>query len=89
MLRKFPLYRPGELKHYVELHEIYCIYSMQDENFPLNFVPKYDRPSVNHTRNDEPDHAKLDRKEPDHMEPNQVALRWNILKKHNLLFIGT
>jgi hypothetical protein len=47
MLWKFPLYRPGELKHYVELYKIYCIYSMQDEYFLLNIAPKYVRPSVN------------------------------------------
>ena len=43
--RKFPLYRPGGLKHYVELHKFIVFTQMQDEVFPVNLALKYARSS--------------------------------------------
>ena len=39
------LYRPGELKHYVELHKFTIFTQMQDKVFPLNLVLQYLRSS--------------------------------------------
>ena len=55
---------------------------MQDETFPLNLALKYVMLSEIRVWSAEPDHAKLDRFDLDHSEPNRGLHRqivmWNL-----------